>query len=341
MKTQNKSIQAKFSEKTKQTYFEFVDTDIEKLDLFDVLIEVKAISVNPVDYKIASSINKLNLEPKVLGWDVSGVVREVGTSVRDFKTGDEVYYAGELMRPGGNSYQHVVDSRLMSIIPKNLNHKEAAALPLTTLTAWEGLFDGLKINPEYTKGKSILVIGGAGGVGSMVTQLAKQLTNLTVINTASREESILWCKKMGADYVIDRKPNIKSELQKIGFDEVDYVFCTNDTEGYFDQFADMVKPFGRIVSVVELSKPVELGNFFKKCISFSWEFMFARSLFKTPDFAHQGEILKHVKTMIEEGKIHSTMALDLGEMTPENIEKAHQILHSGASIGKIVMGGIK
>ena len=191
------------------------------------------------------------------------------------------------------------------------------------------------------KGKSILVIGGAGGVGSMVTQLAKKLTSLNIIVTSSKEESSRWCKKMGADYVINYKNDLKDELKKIGIEGVDYIFCTNSTDVYFDQFSYITNPFGRIVSIVEMEKSVNLASLKLKSISFSWEFMFTRSMFKTPDMAKQGEILSQVAKLVENGKIKTTMNTNLGAMTPENLKKGHDLLLTGNTNGKIVLSRLE
>lgn len=337
----NTTIQYTFSKEAHRAAFKYADAPDNQLGDLDVEVEVMAVSLNPVDYKVASNVKNAESTPKTLGWDVAGKIRRVGKEVKNFSVGDEVYYAGDITRPGGNVKFHLIDSRLIAKKPKNLNFIEAAALPLTTLTAWEGLFEGLKVDSEQTKGKSILVIGGAGGVGSMVIQLAKKLTSLKVIATSSREDSSNWCRQMGADHVINYKNGLKEELKKIDLAGVDYIFCTNSTDSYFDQFEQITNPFGRIVSIVEVDGPVNLGLLKSKSISFAWEFMFTRSMFQTADMAKQGEILGEVAKLVESSKIVTTLKVDLGNMTPENLEKGHELLRQGSAIGKIVLGGIK
>ncbi len=340
----SKSIQYVFSSEKQHPIFQYIDAPKNQLGDFDLEVQVLAISLNPVDYKVGSNIKNAGSAPKVLGWDVAGKILKVGNRVKGFSVDDEVYYAGDITRPGGNTQCHLVDSRIVAKKPTNLSFIEASALPLTTLTAWEGLFDCLSIKIEdaiSTKDKSLLVIGGAGGVGSMVTQLAKNLTSLNVIVTSSKEESSRWCKKMGADYVINYKNDLKEELKKIGVDGVDYIFCTNSIDVYFDQFSHITNPFGRIVSIVEIEKAVNLASLKLKSISFSWEFMFTRSMFQTSDMKKQGEILAQVAKMIEDGKIKTTMNTNLGAMTPENLKKGHDLLLTGSTIGKIVLGALE
>lgn len=336
----NNSIQCAFSKESQRAIFQYADVPDNELRDMDVEVEVLAISLNPVDYKVASSIKNADSQPKTLGWDVAGKIKRVGKHVTNFSVGDEVYYAGDITRPGGNTKFHAIDSRLIAKKPKNLTFTEAAALPLTALTAWEGLFEGLALNAEQSKGKSLLVIGGAGGVGSMVIQLAKRLTQLKVIATSSREDSTMWCKKMGADEVINYKDGLQTGLKKIGVSSVDYIFCTNNTASYFDQFAQVTNPFGKIVSIVEVDKPVNISLLMSKSISFAWEFMFTRSMFQT-DMKKQGEILNQITDLIEKSKIISTINNDLGSMTPENLEKGHALLRQGSAIGKIVLGALK
>lgn len=314
--------------------------DDAPLQPHDIRVKVEAVSVNPVDYKVASGVGAQNPGPVVLGWDAAGTVLEVGAKVTHLSVGDEVFYAGDITRDGSNCDKQVVDSRIAARKPKNLNFKEAAALPLTAITAWEAFFEGMRITPEKTTAaQKLLVIGGAGGVGSVAIQLAKALTKLTVVATASRPESAAWAKKMGADEIIDHRKGLANEAKRAGL-EFDYVLCTSGTDNYFADFAAITRPFGRIVSVVETNEKHDVGALMRKSIAFGWEFMFTRSMFQTPDIEEQHNLLARLAQLVEASKVQSTKNADLGPMTPESLEKAHGILKSGTAIGKIVLGGL-
>src|ERR1051326_1488181 len=258
----------------------------------DLLVDVKAISVNPVDYKMRSPKDQVETTPRILGWDVAGVVKAVGSDVSLFKPGDAVYYAGARMRQGGNSECHLVDERIVGRKPANLTFAEAAAMPLTTLTAWEGMFERIAISPSGAHaGRSLLVIGGAGGVGSIAIQLAKQLARLRVIATASRRESIEWVRGLGADDVIDHTKDLAPQLKSIGAPEVDYVVVFSNIEAYVAAFPAIVAPQGKICSIVGTAKPLDLGPLMAKSVSFAWELMFTRPQFETADMVVQHRIL--------------------------------------------------
>ena len=246
----------------------------------DLLIAVSAISVNPVDTKVRAPKDKHEDQPRVLGWDAVGVVEAIGPAVSLFKPGDRVYYAGDITRPGSNSEYQLVDERIVGRAPASLSNAEAAALPLTAITAWEGLFDRLRINRDEGAAKTLLIIGGAGGVGSIAIQLAKQLTMVTVIATASRPETREWCLSLGADYVVDHRELINS-MHAAGHEQVDYIFCLNNTDQHWLSLCDLVKPQGIICSIVETKQPVELNGLKNKSASFVWELMFTRSMFQT------------------------------------------------------------
>jgi NADPH:quinone reductase len=333
-----KSIELFFNDQTKTQDFRVIDSKEMELKEHDIRVAVKAISVNPVDYKIASTIKTAHDAPRVLGWDASGVVIEVGSAVTSYKKGDEVYYAGDISRAGTNSETQLVDERIVGRKPQTLSFKEAAALPLTTITAWEAIFDQLRVDKKEKK--SILILNATGGVGSIAVQLLKQLTGLTVIGTASRAASEQWIRDLGVDYVVNHNQDISLQLQEIGHPEVDYILCFSDTDGYFDYFPQWAKPFGRITSIVETTKPVNLGMLKSKSLSFSWEFMFARSLYQTSDMIVQQKLLNELSMMIDAGNIKTSLALDLGEMSPDNLRKAHELLRTGKMIGKIVMGSL-
>lgn len=300
----------------------------------DIVVRVEAVSVNPVDTKHRKRVAASESNPAVLGWDVAGVVDAVGANVHNFKKGDQVFYAGSIARAGGNSEYHAVDSRLVAQKPKSLNFTEAAALPLTALTAYEGLFEQLQVKA----GKTILVIGGAGGVGSMVIQMAK-IAGLQVIATASRPESIAWTKRMGADEVLDHTADLNEQLKSQGLSGVDYIFNTANTSQYWSQMAEVIRPFGRICSIVESLEPVDLTAMMRKSVTFSWELMFTRSLYETEDISRQSEILHQVAEWVDKGQLIPTLSTSGGAINAENLRQAHLKLESGKSTGKIVLTG--
>ena len=302
----------------------------------DLLIAVSAISVNPVDTKVRAPKDKNEERPRVLGWDAVGVVEATGSAVSLFKPGDRVYYAGDITRPGSNSEYQLVDERIVGRAPASLSNAEAAALPLTAITAWEGLFDRLRINRDEGAAKTLLIIGGAGGVGSIAIQLAKQLTKVTVIATASRPETREWCLSLGADHVVDHRELINS-MHAAGHEQVDYIFCLNNTDQHWLSLCDLVKPQGIICSIVETKQPVELNGLKNKSASFVWELMFTRSMFQTDDMIEQHHLLNELSGLIDAGKIKTTVTNVLSPINAENLRKAHAQLESGTTIGKVVL----
>ncbi|MEZ7514569.1 zinc-binding alcohol dehydrogenase family protein [Flavobacterium frigidarium] len=305
---------------------------------FDLLVKIAAISVNPVDFKIRESAAKDTVleTPKIIGWDAVGTVEAVGDTTSKFKVGDQVYYAGDLTRSGSNAEYQLVDERIVGRKPKNLSIAEAAAIPLTGLTAYESLFDRIKVNPETDKGKTVLVLAGAGGVGSMAIQLARKIGNLTVIATASRPDSIEWCKDLGADFVVNHH-NLKEELEKIGHSQVNYILDYVDLEGYWDTMAEIIKPQGHIVSITESSKPLNLDILKAKSVTFSWELMYTRSMFGTEDIERQHFILNTIADLLDAGTIKTTLTTALEGFNVDNLKKAHQMQESGKTIGKTVI----
>ncbi len=305
----------------------------------DVLVKVHAIAVNPVDTKVRKPKAKVETTPKILGWDAAGEVVAVGDAVTLFKVGDPVYYAGDITRSGCNAEYQLMDERIVGHKPHSLNFEEAAALPLTAVTAWEALFDRLGIAQEIAsnKGKSILIIGGAGGVGSIAIQLAKKVAGLNVIATASRPETIAWVKNLGADEVINHH-QLQQEIAQLNI-QPDYILCNNDTDGYFEALAEIVKPQGKICSIVETAKPVNLDLLKSKSANFVWEFMFTRSLFKTDDMIAQHHILQQVAELIDDGTLTTTLNQVLKPINAANLRKAHAQLESGSTIGKLVLSG--
>jgi NADPH:quinone reductase len=318
-----------------QSLFEF-EKDKPIAQGFDILVKINAVSMNPVDTKvrIRAATNTVLDEPKVLGYDAVGIVEEIGCDVKNFKINDRVFYAGDITRDGSNTQYQLVDSRIAALAPKTINDVEAAVFPLTSLTAWEAIFDRLKINK--TQNKTILIIGGAGGVGSIAIQIVKATTNLTVIATASREESFNWVKSMGADYIANHRDLINS-VKELGFDNVDYIFNVADTKAHWDAMSELIAPQGSICSIVEFDGALDFSILKSKSATFVWEFMFTRSMYKTDDIEEQHNILKQIATLIDEGKIKTTLTQTIEGFSVESIKKAHKIVESGKSIGKIAI----
>jgi NADPH:quinone reductase len=306
----------------------------------DLLVKIEAISVNPVDTKVRAPKDKVEEAPRVLGWDAAGVVESVGPDATLFRPGDPVYYAGSVTRQGANSEFHLVDERIVGAKPKSLDFTHAAALPLTTITAWEALFERLGVSPQGAdEGKSVLVIGGAGGVGSIGIQLAKKVAKLTVIATASRPESAKWATELGADHIVNHFDDIPKQLKAIGFENVDYVLIFNDTDKHFPAAAEVIKPQGSICSIVENSRPLEVELLKSKSAAFHWEFMFTRSMFGTPDMIEQHKLLSEVARLIDAGTLTTTLGRNLGKIDAANLREAHRLLEEGRSIGKLVLTG--
>ncbi len=307
---------------------------------YDLLVKVEAISVNPVDTKLRAPKDGVESEPRILGWDVAGVIEAVGEQVEGFQPGDEVYYAGSVTRPGGNSEYHLVDSRIAAHKPSSLDFAAAAALPLTALTAWEGIYDRLGVAPdrELNTGKTILIINAAGGVGSIATQIARH-AGLTVIGTASRSETEEWTLAHGTDHVINHREPLLPQLQELELGEVNYIFCLNQTDAHWKGMAEAIAPQGRICSIVETSQPVDLGLLKDKSASFAWEFMFTRAKYETPDMQEQQRILQQVAKLVDEGVFHSTESERLSPINADNLREAHRQLEAGSMIGKLVLEG--
>jgi NADPH:quinone reductase len=298
----------------------------------DVLVKVRAVAVNPVDTKMRKMQMQPLDAPRILGWDASGEVVAVGDDVSQFRVGDRVYYAGDITRPGCNATFQCVDARLIAHKPQRMSYEEAAAMPLTTLTAWEG-FERMNL----CEGKSLLILGAAGGVGSIAIQLAK-CSGCHVIATASRAETRQWCLDLGADAVIDHHGDIPAQCAVLGLPQVDAIANFVDTDGYWDMMGQLIAPYGEFFLIVEPKTALRLGDPLKaKCVSIHWEFMFARAKFQTPDMAHQGEILRQAAEWFDAGILRPTMTTHLGDMSVETLREAHALLESGRSVGKIVM----
>ncbi|MEZ8615378.1 zinc-binding alcohol dehydrogenase family protein [Vibrio splendidus] len=312
--------------------FEF-ETSLPELKNNDLLVKVSATSINPADAKIRirNAKDKTLEQPKVLGYDAVGEVVGKGADVEGFEVGDRVYYAGDVTRMGANAEYQAVDYRITAKAPKSLSDEAAAVMPLATLTAWEALFDRLRVRPEEKK--SILIIGGAGGVGSITIQLAKQLTNLNVIATASRPETEQWVRDMGADYVVNHR-NLIESVREQGIQHVDYIFNVADTKGHWESMVELIAPQGMISSIVEFDGGIDLSALQGKSAGFVWELMFTRSLFNTEDIQKQQDILFQAANLIDAGRIKTTLTTTLNGFSVDTIKDAHQRVESSASIGK-------
>ncbi|HEY4247744.1 MAG TPA: zinc-binding alcohol dehydrogenase family protein [Lacunisphaera sp.] len=307
----------------------------------DLLVEVRAISVNPVDAKIRSGggPGRPDGQLQILGWDAAGVVKEVGRDVTQFKPGDEVYYAGDVGRPGSYAELQCVDERIVGGKPASVGFAESAALPLTTITAWESLFDRMKIARSPSETGSVLIIGGAGGVGSIATQLARRLTGLTVIATASRPETQDWCREMGAHHVIDHRQPMAAQVKAIVPGGVNYVLALTKAEDHFDEIIAAMAPQSALALIENVARPVDINKLKPKCVSLHWEFMFARARYETADMGEQGRLLTEVARLVDAGKIRTTMRQNLGSINAANLKRAHALIESSMTIGKIVLAG--
>lgn len=302
----------------------------------DLLVEVKAVSVNPVDTKVHAGLARNGLkDPRILGWDASGIVKATGASVTGFNAGDEVWYAGDITRPGSNATHQLIDARIVGHKPANLGWAAAAALPLTALTAWEGLFERLNIQNAGSD-NTLLIIGGAGGVGSLAIPFAKHNSQVKVIATASREDSAQWCRDRGADLVVNYR-DLKGELAKQGIAVVDYIFILNDTDGHWDAVSELIAPQGHICTIVENEHPLDQSKLKSKSAALHWEFMFTRSMYQTADMTRQGEILNEVAKLVENGVVESSLNETLHGLSVENITEAHRKVLEGHMRGKVVV----
>tara|TARA_R110002096_G_scaffold435826_2_gene663621 strand:+ start:166133 stop:167140 length:1008 start_codon:yes stop_codon:yes gene_type:complete len=303
----------------------------------DLLVEVRGVSMNPVDVKVRANMQPEG-GPRVLGYDAAGVVKEVGSEVTLFAVGDEVFYAGDFTRAGSNAELQVVDERIVGRKPKSLKFNEAAGMPLTSITAWEMLFDSFGVREGEGKGEALLVIGGAGGVGSMLIQLAKKLTGLTVIATASRPETTEWVKKMGADHVVNHRNPLNDEIKALGITPR-YVASLTNTEDHFSAIVDLIKPRGHI-ALIDDPQALDILPLKFKALSVSWEFMFTRSMFQTDDMDAQHKLLCRLADLLDDGTVLSTVTGNGGAMSVETLTKTHELQERGTAIGKTVLGGL-
>ncbi len=311
----------------------------------DLLVQVKAISVNPVDTKIRTRSTGTGGTYQVLGWDAVGEVIALGEQATTYRPGDKVWYAGDITRPGANAEYHLVDERIVGKCPSSLSDAEAAAIPLTAITAWELLFDRLDFDQDSdgdtNPGPCLLIVGAAGGVGSILVQLAKRLTGATVIGTASRPESQTWVKDLGADHVINHKLPFSEELSRIGMDRVTHVISLNHTDEHFDQLIEVLAPQGKFALIDDPKTLLDVRKLKQKSLSLHWELMFTRSMFETDDMSKQRDLLNRVAELIDAGSIRTTLGANYGAICAENLRRAHRDIESGTAIGKIVLEGFR
>lgn len=319
----------------------FIEVEVDKprASGHDILVAIKAIAINPVDTKVRAPKDKVEDPPRIIGYDASGIIEAVGTDVTLFRPGDEVYYAGDITRSGSNAQFQLVDERIVGHKPKSLSFAEAAALPLTTITAYEAFFDRLHIDRHgKNSGETLLIIGGAGGVGSIGIQLAK-LAGLSVIATASRPDTTAWVKELGADHTINHREPLRAQIEAFGHQYIDHIAIFNDIDGHWEACVDLIRPGGIITSIVEASGPMNMNQLKMKSGSFAWEFMFSRSMFNTPDKIKQHELLNEVATDIDAGMIRTTVDQVLSPINVSNLQKAHALIETGRAKGKIVLDG--
>ena len=316
-----------------------ITLDKPKAEGRDLLVKIVAVSVNPVDTKLRLGAAPEGSDWRVLGFDASAVVESVGAEVRNFKTGDAVFYAGSIARPGTNSEYHLVDERIVGRKPASLTDAEAAALPLTAITAWEMLFDRLDVKrPTPQGGNIILVIGGAGGVGSITIQLLRALTDLTVIATASRHETQAWVRECGAHHVLDHRRPLAPQVEALDLGAPGFVFSTTQTGQHMADIVELIAPQGRF-GLIDDPEVLNAKPFKRKAVSLHWEMMFTRSLFGTPDMAEQGRLLNEVAALVDAGRIRSTATEVAGKIDAVTLRKVHAQLESGSARGKIVLEG--
>ena len=305
----------------------------------DLLIEIKAVSVNPVDVKVRQNAKIESDYWKVLGWDAAGIVTAIGPDVTLFQPGNEVFYAGAIDRPGTNAEYHLVDERIVGMKPKTIDWAEAAALPLTAITAWEMLFERLEVKKSVPgAANAIVIIGGAGGVGSIAIQMARKLTNLTVIATASRPETIAWVKEMGAHHVIDHTLPLAQQVAALGLGAPAFVFSTTQTDQHLEAIAELIAPQGRF-GLIDDPMTLDINRFKRKSVSVHWEFMFTRSFFNTVDITEQGKLLNEVSRLVDEDVLRTTLTQRYSPIDAANLKQVHALIESGKARGKIVLEG--
>lgn len=317
-----------------------IEKDLPEPEGRDLLIAIEAIAVNPVDTKVKAGIQGKLAQPRIVGWDAAGTVIAAGDKCELLKVGDKVFYAGDVSRDGCYASHQLVDERIVGFAPRKLTAAEAAAMPLTSITAWEALFSRMKIYANLDKGKTLLIIGAAGGVGSIAIQLAKQVAELNVVATASRPESSAWCRELGADHVIDHH-DLAEGYGRLNIAPPDYILCLGDTDPYYDVVTDLIAPQGMICFVVTSQQDHNIDKLKTKSASIVWEFMFTRPMYKTADITAQHQLLNRIAEMLDQGLLKCTLKQTIGPINAENLSQAHHQLLSGRTLGKIALTAIE
>ena len=325
---------------TAETSLVDIDLPMPEATGHNLLVEIKSVSVNPVDTKVRNSAAVEEGQYRVLGYDAAGIVKAVGADVTLFRPGDEVFYAGAVNRQGTDAEFHLVDERIVGRKPKNLGFEEAAALPLTAITAYEAMFHRMKVQDAVPgAANAILIIGGAGGVGSIAIQLARQLTDLAIIATGSRPETQDWIRQLGAHHVIDHSRPLAPQVEALGIGTPAFVFSTTQTEKHVADILELIAPQGRFSLIDDPKEPMDLRPFKRKSLSIHWEMMFARPVWQTDDMIEQHKLLNHVADLVEAGRIRTTLAETYGTINAANLKRAHAMIESGRAKGKIVLSG--
>ncbi len=305
----------------------------------DLRVAVRAVSVNPVDVKLRAAVTPPAGGPGILGFDAAGVVEAVGSAVTLFRPGDAVFYSGVFSRPGTNSELHLVDERIVGRKPQTLSFPQAAALPLTALTAWELLFERMGVpHGRKRSGGTLLIINGAGGVGSILTQIARRLTGLTVVATASRPETVAWCRQMGAHHVIDHHTPLNEALAAIGIPQVEYIAGLTATDRHLPAIVAAIAPEGHF-GVIDDPATLDIVPFKRKSVAIHWELMFTRPLFQTPDMIEQHHILNEIADLVDAGVLRTTLTQEAGPINAATLKQVHALVESGRAIGKTVLSG--
>lgn len=317
--------------------FQEIQLPVPEIKENDLLIEVKAVGMNPADLRVRERITE-NEDPKILGWDCAGIVRQVGACVQNFKVGDKVFYSGDLNRPGVYAELNAVDHRLVGKMPSIMDFVNAAGFPLTMLTAWELLFEKIKIQNEAQESTTtILVIGAAGGVGTALLQLLKIIPRVKIIATASQEKSYEWCRSFSPDLIVNHHQDIKRQLQSFSVEKVDHIICLHNPDKYLQELSDFIRPYGSFSTIVPFVEKVDLNILMRRSISMHWEYMFTKAAEGTWSLPHQGNILNQISQYIESGRIRSPVTEILEGLNVLNIEKAHSRLKELNMIGKLVI----
>lgn len=305
----------------------------------DLLVRVHAVSVNPVDVKVRGGMRPGADDWRILGYDAAGEVVAVGAEVSGFAPGDAVWYAGQIDRPGSNAELQCVDHRIAAKKPETLDWAAAAAMPLTTITAWEALFDKLEVTRAIpSAARAVMIVNGAGGVGSIAIQLLRARTDLTVIASASREETAAWVRGMGAHHVVNHREPMAPQVEALGIGKPGHVFSTTHTDDHLADIVKLIAAQGKL-ALIDDPRTLDVMPLKGKAVSLHWELMFTRPLFRTADMAEQGRLLAETARLVDAGTVRSTLTETFGTINAANLKRAHALIESGTARGKVVLAG--